>query len=139
MSQTTIELAWLKTLFGELKIDWFGQPAIWCDNMSAAALSANSVFHGRTKHIEIDVHYIREQVRSKAVSIQYVPTLHWTANILTKASSAACFEILREKLGVAERTEVGDIKKNEKGEEGNIESNKTDDEEGSAEIQEESA
>lgn len=57
---------------------------IWCDNLSAAFLAANSVFHGRTKHIGIDVPYIREQVSSKTVSIQYVASQHQVADVLTK-------------------------------------------------------
>ena len=75
-------------------------PIIWCDNQSAGSLASNPVFHGRTKHIELDAHYIREQVIANKVKVQYVPTEYQKADIFTKALSASKFEPLREKLTV---------------------------------------
>lgn len=77
---------------------------IWCDNSSATSLAANSVFHGSTKHIEIDMHYVHEQVSSKSMSIQYVSSQHEEEDVLTKPS-AAPFEMLRSRLQVAKNIE----------------------------------
>ncbi|XP_031264846.1 secreted RxLR effector protein 161-like [Pistacia vera] len=72
--QTATELAWLDSLFSELGVKVTTTHLIWCDNLSAGALAANPVFHARTKHIEIDTHYIRDQVLAKKVIVQYVPS-----------------------------------------------------------------
>lgn len=64
-----IEVAWLESLFTELGLAFHTTPVIWCDNVSVGAFASNSVFHVRTKHIEIDVHYVREQVLAKKVVI----------------------------------------------------------------------
>lgn len=49
------------------------------------------MFHSRTKHIEIDVHFVREQVASKSLKVQYVPTQHQIVDILTKPLPIARF------------------------------------------------
>jgi hypothetical protein len=59
LSLTTAELFWLRMLLKELQISLPSPPVIWCDNSSALALASNPVFHARTKHIEVDVHFIR--------------------------------------------------------------------------------
>lgn len=66
-SQVATKITW--TLFGELKMHWFGSVIIWCNIMSVTSLATNSIFHAKTKHIEIDMHYVWEQVASKAVTI----------------------------------------------------------------------
>ena len=43
------------------------------------------MFHARTKHIKIDVHFVREKVVNKEIEVRYVPTEKQTADILTKA------------------------------------------------------
>jgi histone deacetylase 1/2 len=56
----------------------------WCDNIGAKYLSANPVFHARTKHIEIDFHFVRERVAQKLLDIQYVHTSDQLADGFTK-------------------------------------------------------
>ncbi|KAL5803952.1 hypothetical protein ACOSQ3_030752 [Xanthoceras sorbifolium] len=58
VSQAASEVLWLSSLFYELGITLPACPVIWCDNTSAASLAQNLIFHARTKHIEIDVHFI---------------------------------------------------------------------------------
>lgn len=69
-----------------------------CDNISADALASNSVFHSRTKLIELDVHFIREQIAAKILEVQYVSSKFQIAGVLTKPFSAARFCSLRSKL-----------------------------------------
>lgn len=56
-----------------------------CDNQSAIALTMNPRFHARTKHIEIEHHYIRQTVARGLVRISYCSTAEMTVDILTKA------------------------------------------------------
>ncbi|KAI5435843.1 hypothetical protein KIW84_022321 [Lathyrus oleraceus] len=55
------EIAWNQSLLAELKLPLSRKPILWCDNLSAKAMTSNSVMHARSKHIAIDVHYIRDQ------------------------------------------------------------------------------
>uniref|UniRef100_A0A2N9IBI2 Reverse transcriptase Ty1/copia-type domain-containing protein n=1 Tax=Fagus sylvatica TaxID=28930 RepID=A0A2N9IBI2_FAGSY len=56
------ELAWICQVLYDMGLFLSTTPVIWCDNTSALALASNFVFHGRTKHIEADYHFIRERV-----------------------------------------------------------------------------
>ena len=59
IADTVAELIWLKSLLHELGLD-SKAPTLWCDNLGATYLSANLVFHARTKHVEVDYHFVRE-------------------------------------------------------------------------------
>ncbi|XP_031258421.1 secreted RxLR effector protein 161-like [Pistacia vera] len=100
LSEAATELVWIHNLFQEHGITINSVPTLWCDNMSAGALSSNPMFHARTKHIEIDVHYVRELAAEKSLSVQYVPSEYQVADVLTKALAAHRFHILKEKLTV---------------------------------------
>lgn len=95
-----VELAWLKSLLQEIKVSWFSTLVVWCDNTSIGHLAFNVVFHSRTKNIEIDVYYIREQVVAKSLKVQYVPTQYQIINVLTKPLSIFRYQKLRRKLTV---------------------------------------
>jgi hypothetical protein len=79
------ELAWLRQVLCDLKLYLPSAPLIWCDNTSALALASNPVFHGRTKHIEVDYHFVREKVVRGDLLLQFISTHDQLADIFTKA------------------------------------------------------
>ena len=65
---------------------------IYCDNVSAVYLSENPVHHGRTKHVELDVHFVREKVAVGDVRVLHVPTRLQLADIMTKGLPLALLD-----------------------------------------------
>nr|KYP56497.1 Retrovirus-related Pol polyprotein from transposon TNT 1-94 [Cajanus cajan] len=99
IAHTSAELTWIKALLQELQVP-FSTPVLLCDNQSAVAIAHNPVFHSRTKHMEIDVFFVREQVLSKQLLVYHIPVLDQWADVLTKSLSPARFQFLRDKLNV---------------------------------------
>lgn len=75
-------------------------PVLWCDNIGAIQLAANPVFHARTKHIEVDYHFVREKVIRKDLELRYVATIDQIADIFTKGLSTVRFTALKSKLSI---------------------------------------
>ncbi|CAM8952089.1 unnamed protein product [Rhodiola kirilowii] len=98
---TATELIWLQQLLQELQAPLSPPPILLCDNLSATYMSANHVFHQRSKHIKIDYHFVREQVDNGSLIVRHVRSLDQIADIFTKAVGAARFATLRSKLHVA--------------------------------------
>ncbi len=73
-------------------------PTLWCDNLGAMALASNLVYHARTKHIEVDYHFIREKVLNKDISLQFISTHDQPADLFTKGLTTSRFLFLRDKL-----------------------------------------
>ncbi|GJV47041.1 ribonuclease H-like domain-containing protein [Tanacetum coccineum] len=65
---------------------------VYCDNVSAVYTSANPVQHQRTKHIEIDIHFVRDMVTAGQVRVLHVPSHFQYANIFTKGLPSALFK-----------------------------------------------
>ena len=74
---------------------------VYCDNVSAVYLSANPVHHRRTKHIELDIHFVREQVALGKVRVLHVPTTQQFADVMTKGLPTPVFEEFRSNLCVS--------------------------------------
>ena len=90
-------------------------PVIWCDNVSTVMLAGNPVLHARTKHIELDLYFVREKVLQKKLEIKHVPSQDQTADILTKATSSSRFADMRSKLRVEQLSTLslrGDVRNN---------------------------
>ena len=100
LAMTTVEVYWLRMLFRELKIPLSTVPTIWCDNIGALALASNPVYHARTKHIEVDYHFVREKVINKDISVRYLSTHDQIVDIFTKGLSSFRFMFLLDKLMV---------------------------------------
>jgi histone deacetylase 1/2 len=78
---------WIQTLLTELGVSHPKAASLWCDNLGATYLSANPVFHARTKHIEVDYHFVRERVANRRLNIRFVPTGDQVADGFTKPLS----------------------------------------------------
>ena len=75
-------------------------PVIWCDNLGESSLASYPVFHARTKHIEIYLHIVRDQVLAKKLDIRYVDSTNQIADLLTKPLDSPLFLALRHKLNL---------------------------------------
>ena len=84
----------------ELGIAQDQSPCLWCDNLGATYLSANPVFHARTKHIEIDFHFVRERVVNKQLDIRFIPSKNQLADGFTKALPGRSFEEFKHNLNL---------------------------------------
>ena len=75
---------------------------LFVDNRSAIELMKNPVFHGRSKHIDIKFHYIRECVERGEITVKWIGTLEQKADSLTKAMAVTKLGEMRHMLGVRE-------------------------------------
>lgn len=87
MAHATAELLWVQSLLQELQIS-FTRPVLYFDNSSAIALAHNPVLHAHTKHMELDIHFVREKVVSQALHVEHVSAAHQIADVLTKPLSS---------------------------------------------------
>lgn len=100
LAHTTAEICWLHMLLCDLHIFLPNCPALWCDDLSAISLASNPVFHERTKHVEVDYHFMREKVLFKDLRVHYVNIVDQVADIFTKGLHPKCFQHLHSKLKV---------------------------------------
>lgn len=100
LASACTELMWIRHLLHELRVPLISPPVLWCDNLGATFLASNPVFHARTKHIEIDFHFVREKVLSKELLVRFICSKDQLADIFTKALPAPRLELLRTKLHI---------------------------------------
>jgi hypothetical protein len=93
-----VELTWIRMLLRDLGIYISHALVLWCDNTSAISLASNPVFHARTKHVEIDYHFVREKVVRGDLSVQFISTTDQLADLLTKALPSPRYITLSTKL-----------------------------------------
>ena len=100
MAQGICEGIWLKRLLADLKVPIDGSIKLLSDSQAAISIAKNPVQHDRTKHIEIDKHFIKENIERGVIEPIYTPLSLQNADILTKALPRTGFEDLCSKLGM---------------------------------------
>ena len=100
MANGVAEATWLRQLLLELHAAPQRASLVYCDNISAVYMSSNSVQHQCTKHIEIDLHFMRESVAVGDVRVMHVPTSSQYADIFTKGLPSSVFSEFRFSLNV---------------------------------------
>ncbi|GKB44918.1 ribonuclease H-like domain-containing protein, partial [Tanacetum coccineum] len=91
VANVVAETCWLRNLLRELHTLLSSDTLVYCDNPSAVYLSCNPAQHQRMKHIEIDIHFVRDLVAAGQVRVLYVPSRYSYADIFTKGLSSALF------------------------------------------------
>ena len=100
MTQPVCEIMWLHQLLMEVGIKIVVPAKLWCDNQVALHIALNSVFHERTKHIEIDCYFVRQKIQLGLISTGYVKTGEQSNDIFIKALSGDRVIYLCNKLGM---------------------------------------
>ena len=103
LALATSEMLWITYLLKELKVSLLKLPVLYCDNKSAEALASNPKYHSHTKHIELDLHFVRDHIAKHELFIDHVLSFDQLADILTKPLAYDQFAYLRNKLNVLPR------------------------------------
>ncbi|KAK8933820.1 hypothetical protein KSP39_PZI015242 [Platanthera zijinensis] len=99
MATVVSKLTWLEGLLDDLGVKLSASATLFCDSQTVIHIAKNPVFHERTKHIEVDCHFIREKVKLKKIELMHVPATEQVADILTKALPRPLYYQFLSKLG----------------------------------------
>ncbi|GKD18756.1 ribonuclease H-like domain-containing protein [Tanacetum coccineum] len=91
VANVVAQTAWIRNLLCELHTPLFTAALVYCNNVSDVYMSANPVQHQRTKHIEIDIHFVHDFVALEQVRVLHVLSRFQYANIFTKGLPTALF------------------------------------------------
>uniref|UniRef100_A0A2N9FE13 Reverse transcriptase Ty1/copia-type domain-containing protein n=1 Tax=Fagus sylvatica TaxID=28930 RepID=A0A2N9FE13_FAGSY len=100
MSHGVCELLWLRILMGELGFNLEKPVNLYCGNKAAISIAHNPVQHDRTKHVEVDRHFMKEKLTDGIISVPFVKSEDWLVDILTKTVSSRVLYSTLVKLGI---------------------------------------
>jgi hypothetical protein len=100
LANAAAKIIWINSVLKELGLTPTRPPILWCDNIGATYLTSNPIYHARTKHVEIDFHFVREMVQQKSLDVRFISTKDQITDIFTKPLSSSRFSFLRTKLHV---------------------------------------
>ena len=104
MRAATAELLWVKSFLASLGVIHVKPMTLFCDSDAAMHIAKNPVFHDRTKHIEIDCHFIRHHLVNENITTKFVRSKEQRADLFTKALGIGPYTYLRSKLGIGDIT-----------------------------------
>jgi len=98
--QAVGELVWLERLLDEMIVQCSLPIPVFCDSQAAVHIAKNPVFHERTKHIEVDCHFVRTKLQQGLITLRHIPTGSQLADVFTKALTGVKHATLLGKLSV---------------------------------------
>jgi hypothetical protein len=99
-TQATKEAIWWRTFLKELRVNTSSATLIFSDSQGSIALGKNPEYHARTKHIDIQHHFIREHISNGNVTFQFITTDGMAADVLTKPLSREKHQRMLELIGI---------------------------------------
>uniref|UniRef100_A0A453NYS8 Reverse transcriptase Ty1/copia-type domain-containing protein n=1 Tax=Aegilops tauschii subsp. strangulata TaxID=200361 RepID=A0A453NYS8_AEGTS len=99
-AKATAEIIWVQSMLRELGVKSTKAPRLWCGNLGATYLYANPVFHARTKHIEIDFHFVRERDANQQLEIRFVHFRYQVVDGFTRSLPTRSFEDFKRNLNL---------------------------------------
>ena len=100
MKSGLLEIMWLRRLLTEIGFPPTRKSRLFCDNEAAISISENPVQHDRTKHVEVDRHFIKEKLEAGVIEFPFVRSEEQLADILTKAVNPKMFKEVLGKLNI---------------------------------------
>nr|KYP39692.1 Retrovirus-related Pol polyprotein from transposon TNT 1-94 [Cajanus cajan] len=100
MAYGICELLWIRSILADLGIKYEQPMNLFCDNKAVVEIAHNPVQHDRTKHVEVDRHFIKEKLDNHVIQTPYVRSEDQLVDVLTKAVSGRVFEEVINKLGM---------------------------------------
>lgn len=101
MALTACEITWITSLLKDMGLTNLPPTILKVENQEALSIAANPVLHERTKHIEIDYHYIRDKINAGEIKTCHVPSYAQVADILTKSLSVKQHYYILDKFGAS--------------------------------------
>ena len=100
MAHAAKEAIWLKYLLQDLGMSKYEPTILFCDNQGAISLAKNPTHHAKTKHVDVQLHFIRDHVEKGTINIEYCPTEDMLADLMTKGLAKDRHAGLMELMGV---------------------------------------
>ena len=95
------EMLWLQSIFKQLSIlKIYNIKTLYCNNKSAINLSKNLEYHARTKHIDIQYHFVRDFIEREIIELKYVCTKKQLVDALTKTIDINSFRSFCKKVNL---------------------------------------
>ncbi|KAL0299252.1 UNVERIFIED_CONTAM: Retrovirus-related Pol polyprotein from transposon RE2 [Sesamum radiatum] len=100
LASTVCELTWISYLLQDFTVSFPKPIPLFCDNKAAVHITANPVFHERTKHLEIDCHIVRDKFKEGFVHPTHIGAKEQVADIFTKQLPGPAFQSMKSKLNM---------------------------------------
>lgn len=100
LASVTSEVVWILKILKDLNCKNLLPVQVFCDNNSAIKIAANPIFHERTKHLEIDLHFVREKIIAGVIETVKIGTANQIADVLTKGLDTKQHNLLCTKLNL---------------------------------------
>jgi hypothetical protein len=106
MAHAAKEMIWLQYLVKDLGMSKYAPTTLFCDNQGAISLAKNPTHHAKTKHVDVQLHFIRDHIEKRTIKVEYCPTEDMLADILTKGLARERHARLMGMMGIGSCHEV---------------------------------